>query len=89
MRILFAVAALAVATPTLADTFVNGHVRRDGTYVQPHVRSNPDGNRSNNWSTQGNQNPYTGQQGTRDPYAASPPNSFGGSNNNFSGQRLR
>src|SRR5262245_35677544 len=30
------------------DTFVNGYVRRDGTYVQPHVRSAPDGNPWNN-----------------------------------------
>lgn len=27
--------------------------------MQPHMRSAPDGDRSNNWPTQGNQNPYT------------------------------
>ncbi len=56
---------LTLASPVLADTFVNGHFRRDGTYVAPHYRSNPDGNFSNNWSTRGNVNPYTGQWGTR------------------------
>lgn len=52
-----------------ADTFVRGYTRKDGTYVQPHYRSNPDGNRFNNFSTQGNTNPYTGRAGTVDPYA--------------------
>ena len=31
------------------------------------MRSTPDSNRLNNWSTQGNVNPYTGQPGTRSP----------------------
>jgi hypothetical protein len=57
--------SLTLASPTLADTFVNGHFRSDGTYVEPHYRSTPDGNFSNNWSTRGNVNPYTGQWGTR------------------------
>jgi hypothetical protein len=50
---------------TQADVFVRGYTRRDGTYVRPHYRSNPDGNVANNWSTRGNVNPYTGQPGTR------------------------
>jgi hypothetical protein len=29
----------------------------------------PDGKRLNNWGTQGNVNPYTGQRGTVNPYA--------------------
>ena len=57
--------SLALASPALADSFVNGHTRRDGTYVAPHYRSAPDGNFHNNWSTRGNVNPYTGQWGTR------------------------
>ena len=59
------VLSLTVVSPALADTFVNGHFRRDGTYIESHYRSNPDGNFSNNWSTQGNVNPYTGQSGTQ------------------------
>jgi hypothetical protein len=57
--------SLALVSPVLADTFVNGHFRRDGSYVPPHYRSTPDGNFWNNWSTRGNMNPYTGQWGTR------------------------
>lgn len=43
-----------------AATRVRGYYRKDGTYVQPHYRSNPDGNPYNNWSYPGNVNPYTG-----------------------------
>jgi len=44
---------------------VRGYFRSNGTYVAPHYRSAPDGNFSNNWSTAGNVNPYTGREGTR------------------------
>jgi hypothetical protein len=63
--VLAAAFSLTVVSSALAGTFVNGHFRRDGTYVQPHYRSNPDGNFYNNWSSYGNVNPYTGQWGTR------------------------
>lgn len=52
-----------------ADTYVQGYYRSNGTYVEPHYRSAPDGNPYNNWSTQGNVNPYTGQMGTHNPDA--------------------
>jgi len=44
---------------------VRGYYKKNGTYVQPHYRSSPDGNFWNNWSTTGNVNPYTGQPGTK------------------------
>jgi hypothetical protein len=72
-----------VATAVAADTFVHGYTRKDGTYVQPHFRSAPDGNRSNNWSTQGNVNPYTGQPGTRSPDSFSNPGSGLGTQPNY------
>jgi hypothetical protein len=50
------------------DVYVQPHVRKDGTYVQGHHRSAPDGNPYNNYSAQGNVNPYTGQAGTVNPY---------------------
>ena len=52
----------------LADVYVHGYFRSNGTYVAPHYRSNPDGNRFNNWSTRGNINPYTGSRGYKNPY---------------------
>lgn len=74
-RTAIAVAALLLASSALAaeSHSVRGHYRKDGTYVQPHQRTNPDSSRSNNWSSQGNANPYTGEQGTVDPYAPQPP----------------
>lgn len=72
MRILLAAAAAAMLlTATAAqarDVYVRGHTRSDGTYVQPHYRSAPNSSTSDNWSTKGNTNPYTGREGTRDPY---------------------
>lgn len=63
--------ALTIAVPaiTVADEYVNGYVRRDGTYVQPHYRSSPDSSPYNNYSSKGNYNPYTGRQGTVTPPA--------------------
>lgn len=60
--IFFATSALA------GQVRVKGHYRKDGTYVQPHYRTSPDRNKQNNWSTQGNTNPYTGKAGTKNPY---------------------
>lgn len=47
-----------------ADVRVRGYYRKDGTYVRPHMRSDPDGVFENNWTTKGNVNPYTGEPGT-------------------------
>lgn len=61
------------AGPAFArDTYTQGYYRQNGTYVQPHYSSPPDGNAFNNYSTQGNVNPYTGQAGTVNPYAPPP-----------------
>jgi hypothetical protein len=44
--------------------YTRGYSRSNGTYVQPHWQTNPDGNIYNNWSTYPNVNPFTGRQGT-------------------------
>lgn len=67
-RTIMLVALFATSSFANAQTHVNGHFRRDGTYVQPHQRTSPDNNIYNNWSTQGNTNPYTGQAGTLNPF---------------------
>ncbi len=43
------VSALASVT-SWADVYVNGYTRSNGTYVEPYVRSAPDGNLYNNYS---------------------------------------
>lgn len=49
---------------------VHGYVTKNGTYVAPYHRTAPDSTKLNNWSTQGNVNPYTGQPGTKPAYPA-------------------
>jgi len=69
-KLLFSIALLAISSliPAHAqDVFVQGYIKRDGTYVQPHYRTRPDGNPWNNYSTYGNINPYTGQRGYKRP----------------------
>lgn len=61
---IFALAAL-VSAPAIADQYVKGHVRSDGTYVAPHYRSSPNSVQYDNYSTKGNTNPYTGARGTQ------------------------
>lgn len=63
---------LTLAASAMAQTTVRPHVRSDGTFVQGHVRSAPNDTRTDNYSTQGNSNPYTGQQGTVSPYNPNP-----------------
>jgi len=66
ITILAVLLVVCVATVTAdAAVRVRGTFRSNGTYVQPHYRSNPDRSFYNNWSTYPNINPYTGAIGTR------------------------
>lgn len=47
------------------DHQVGGHVRSNGTYIEPYRATNPNSTRNDNYSTQGNVNPYTGQSGSK------------------------
>jgi len=84
--LLLAIALLGFTASAYADQYVNGYTRQNGTYVAPHYRSSPDSSTMNNWSTQGNVNPYTGAVGTRNPYNSGSHNTFGGSTQNTFGQ---
>jgi hypothetical protein len=46
---------------------VKGHVTKDGTYVVPHRATNPNGTKTDNYSSKPNTNPYTGKAGKLDP----------------------
>ena len=65
IKIVFALMMALGAQALIADVAVGGYTRKDGTYVPPHYRSNPDGFKGNNWGSQGNYNPYTGKSGNR------------------------
>ena len=67
-KALFGATMLFVASSSAwADVYVHGYLRGNGTYVQPHFRSNPDGDPYNNWSFPGNVNPYTGRVAPGNP----------------------
>jgi len=57
-------ALVALSGAVLADQYVNGYTRKDGTYVQGHAKSSPDENRYNNKGSQ----TYGGNQ--RDEYSS-------------------
>jgi hypothetical protein len=84
IAILAALTAFSFGTALAGDVYVRGYTNRNGTYVQPHYRSAPDGNPNNNWSTRGNINPHTGDVGTREPSVGTP-GSVGGYGNGLSG----
>lgn len=45
----------------------SGYTKSNGTYVAPSHAKNPNDTKSDNWSTKGNVNPYTGKEGTKSP----------------------
>lgn len=69
MRVMILGAAIAMVVGTVAwaqgSHAVRGYTRSDGTYVAPHMQTNPNQTRNDNYSTRGNVNPYTGQAGTK------------------------
>lgn len=72
MKIALAV-ALCFSSLAYADESVRGYIRKDGTYVAPHMRSSPNSTRIDNYGSQGNFNPYTGERGTINPYTPPQP----------------
>jgi len=73
-KLIVLVIGITTASALSAQTAheVRGYTRSDGTYVAPHYQSNPDATRLNNYSSEPNINPYTGQAGTVNPYTPKP-----------------
>jgi hypothetical protein len=78
MKKLIFILLMCLSSIAMADVHVRGHYRSNGTYVQPHYRSSPNGTTLDNYSTKGNVNPYTGKEGTVNPpiYSYSPSSSI-------------
>lgn len=88
MKSLFTLLALCLGTfSAIADSSVSGYVKKDGTYVPPYIRSSPDGTNLNNYSTQGNYNPYSGSPGTRAQDYSPNAMNYGGGNQVYTGPR--
>lgn len=54
-------------TSSGSSNSVRGYTKKDGTYVTPHQRTNPNGTQRDNWSSKPNTNPYTGKDGKKEP----------------------
>ena len=68
----YAVFAISLLYSTVSQAgSVRGYYRSNGTYVAPHHRTDPNDTKLDNYSTKGNVNPYTGKEGTVDPYGNS------------------
>lgn len=50
-----------------ADKSVKGYTKKDGTYVAPYKKTDPNNRKDDNYSSKGNTNPYTGKKGYVDP----------------------
>jgi hypothetical protein len=76
-KIVLILAACSLSWPAAAQYYgsgsnpsahgVQGYTNNNGTYVQPHMQTNPNSTQMDNFSTRGNYNPYTGAYGTRTP----------------------
>ena len=74
--ILIFTAASTLCVAASGQTWVDGHYRKNGTYVEGHMRSAPNQTRYDNFSAESSvygNNPYTGKRGSqRDEFSAEP-----------------
>jgi hypothetical protein len=83
-------ALIAPAHVMAQDTYVQGYTTGNGTYVQPHFRSQADSYQNNNFSARGNTNPYTGSTGSDRPPSLNPgqgENNYQPSSNGYNQQQ--
>ena len=55
----------ACCSKSRSDVHVHGYTKRNGTVVKPYARTHQNSTQRDNFSTQGNVNPYTGKRGTK------------------------
>ncbi|HOP49986.1 MAG TPA: hypothetical protein PK887_05125 [Ignavibacteriales bacterium] len=71
MKKLFALSTLLLNLTIYAQftnpnvRYQNGYYRDNGTFVQPHYKTESNSTNLDNFSTKGNYNPYTGTYGSR------------------------
>lgn len=64
--------------------YVSGYTRKDGTYVSGYNRSSPNSTVRDNYSYEGNKNPYTGEEGSNH-YRNNPTSEYYGTSKKGSG----
>lgn len=78
---------LTVSTMSYADYYTSPYYRNDGTYVSGGYRSNPNSTNHDNYSTQGNYNPYTGSYGSKARDYSSEAYNYGAGRTIYTGPR--
>lgn len=68
MKKVFVFLFLFVSINAFADKRVSGYYKSNGTHVNSYMRTNANSTKSDNFSTYGNINPYTGKVGTKKYY---------------------
>ncbi len=63
--ILLLIMGLLLISSKQASAYVRtrGYLKKSGTYVMPHFKSNSNSFKWDNWSSKGNTNPFTGKKG--------------------------
>jgi hypothetical protein len=87
IRFVILISCLLIVKAGLAQTYTQGYTKQDGTHVVPHYSSSPNSTNRDNYSTQGNVNPYTGSAGTRAPDYSSQANNYGSGQPIYTGSR--
>ena len=87
MRLLFSFFLLITSGVSFSDEYVNGYYKKDGTFVQGYFKSSPNQTNVDNYSTQGNLNPYTGSEGYRAPDYSSDALKYGDGRTIYTGPR--
>jgi hypothetical protein len=64
-KIILCFFVIFLSSQIYADTYVNGYYKKDGTYVEGHYKTTPHETNWGAYSTDGNTNPYTSNDGHR------------------------
>jgi len=70
-----------------STSYNNGYIKDNGTYVQPHVKTTPNQTNWDNFSTQGNTNPYTTEKGSRAKDYSTESYNYGSGKTIYTGER--
>lgn len=74
----FSFAFIAFSGFSQTTTTTSGYFKSNGTYVEPHTKTSSNGTNADNFSTQGNRNPFTGSSGTKAPDYSPAAGDYGG-----------
>ncbi len=61
---------VSIISYSQTSQYINGYYRSNGKYVQGYYRTVANNKVSDNYSTKGNVNPYTGKRGTKTYYVS-------------------